>query len=295
MNCKTIAVLLTCHNRKEKTLESLQALFAQNLSSDFSLIVYLMDDGSTDGTSTAVSECYPGVKLFQGDGNLFWNGGMRYVFAKALEVGHDFYCWLNDDTMLYPDALQTLLDTYAKMVEQGYRQSIVAGSTQDAQSKEWSYGGYQQLGWFYPPFKGKPVIPNGTVQSCDLMCGNIVLIPTEVTDIVGNLDPELTHYAGDWDYGLRAKQHGCHLWIVPNYLGTCAQNPKPDPANNPNLQQGLKKIDRPKGLALQSVTLQPWSEWKLLMQRHGGLLWPIFWLLPYRKLILPRLFDRETT
>ena len=42
-----IAVLITCHNRKEKTLHCLQNLYKQSITCD----VYLVDDGSIDGSS----------------------------------------------------------------------------------------------------------------------------------------------------------------------------------------------------------------------------------------------------
>lgn len=290
MNCKTIAVLLTCHNRKDKTLESLGSLCSQDLSSDLSLVVYLIDDGSTDGTSEAIAATYPQVKIFRGNGSLFWNGGMRLAFTQAMKDNPDYYLWLNDDTVLYPSALQTLLITHEKLTAQQQEKAIITGSTQDPDSQEWTYGGYRQLGWFYPPFKCKKVLPESEPQPCDLMCGNFVLIPKSVVEVVGNLDPDLTHYAGDWDYGLRAKQKGCSVWVAPGYQGTCARNPKPAPGSTPTLQKGLKNINCPKGLALESVTLQPWEEWKLLMKRHGGMLWPIYSVLPYRKFLLSSVF-----
>ena len=49
---KNIAVLITCYNRKDKTLLCLESLFKQQgLGIDFSLAVFLVDDGSTDGTA----------------------------------------------------------------------------------------------------------------------------------------------------------------------------------------------------------------------------------------------------
>ena len=42
-----IAAILTCHNRKEKTLACLHSLFSIISTID----VFLVDDGSTDGTS----------------------------------------------------------------------------------------------------------------------------------------------------------------------------------------------------------------------------------------------------
>lgn len=53
---KTIAVLLTAHNRKEKTLLCLDFLFKQKQVEEYTIDVYLTDDGSTDGTSEAVKK-----------------------------------------------------------------------------------------------------------------------------------------------------------------------------------------------------------------------------------------------
>jgi GT2 family glycosyltransferase len=84
MNSDRTAVLITCHNRKPKTLACLAALFNQELSPEVTIDVYLVDDGSTDGTAEAVHQAYPQVKILQGDGSLFWNRGMRKAFAEAL-------------------------------------------------------------------------------------------------------------------------------------------------------------------------------------------------------------------
>lgn len=281
---KRIAVLITCFNRKQKTLDCLQALFNQVNVADVSLQVYLVDDGSTDGTGEAVQQKYPQVKVLQGDGNLFWNGGMRLAFDEASKDEPDFYLWLNDDTLLAPDALRTLLDTYYQLAETGLRKAIVAGSTRDPVTGVYTYGGKVQSRWWHP-LNLDSVEPTEKPQRCDTMCGNCVLIPREVAQVVGNLDPAFVHYAGDWDYGLRAKQKGCTVWIAPGYQGTCPANPKPQKQTNVTLGERINKVQQPKGLALEDVTLQPMKEWKVLTQRHAGFFWPIYWLLPYRRLL----------
>jgi len=125
MEYTSIAVLMTCHNRKLKTLLTLESLFKQTLTSEIALSVYLVDDGSTDGTSEGVQQKYPQVKLFSGDGNLFWNGGMRIAFSEAMKDEPDYYLWLNDDTVLAPEALNTLLATSRELFEQGEKKAIV--------------------------------------------------------------------------------------------------------------------------------------------------------------------------
>ena len=94
----SIAVLMTCHNRVNSTLECLAHLYEQTALDRVVLSVYLVDDGSSDGTGEQVHERFPDVNVLKGDGSLFWNGGMHRAFGEALKVGFDYYLWLNDDT-----------------------------------------------------------------------------------------------------------------------------------------------------------------------------------------------------
>lgn len=287
MNRDRLAVLLTCYNRSSKTLASLTALFNQEQKIAIKIDVYLVDDGSTDGTAKAVSQRYPQVKIIQGTGSLFWNGGMRVAFAEALKHDYDYYLWLNDDTILYPNALDKLLECFHSLQQQSEHPILLAGSTCDPQTNALTYGGVvRRSRW--RPLKFDLIEPSETAQRCDTINGNCALIPRKVVQIVGNLDPAFTHYAGDWDYGLRAGQQGCTIWVAPGYIGTCSQNYQfgSDEANpSVQLYEGLKKIGQPKGLAVREQTLHPLSEWKVFAQRHGGLLWLIYWLIPYRRLL----------
>lgn len=280
----TIAVLLTCFNRQEKTLACLQALFAQILPENINLTVYLVDDGSTDGTREAITKTYPQVKLFYGDGNLYWNGGMRWAFNEAIKDNPDFYLWLNDDTLLYPEALKTLWETYTQLEKKGEEKAIIAACTCDPQTGEFTYGGVL-LNHPFHPFKYEFLKPTDSPQKCDTMNGNCVLIPRCIVQLIGNLDEAFVHYIGDWDYGLRAKKAGGSVWIAPGYLATCSANLKPGRHQGVDLSKGLEKTNQPKGLVLEDETLQPIGEWKVFTKRHGGWLWPVFWLLPYRRLL----------
>ena len=288
-----IAALLTCFNRQEKTLACLEALFSQILPANVDISVYLVDDASTDGTKDAVLQTYPQVKIFSGDGNLFWNGGMRLAFSEAMKDDPDYYLWLNDDTLIEPEALSKLLATSHQLTEQGDTRAIVAGSTRDPQTGAFTYGGAVRSRWWHPIYL-QPVIPTELMQPCDTMNGNCVLIPRSVVEIVGNLDSTFKHYAGDYDYGLRSRQKGCTIWIAPGYVGTCAPNPHAgrQAATTLALAEQLKRVNQPKGLALQDITLQPFEEWKVYAKRHGGLFWQFFWLLPYRRIAWLSLIDK---
>ena len=50
--------------------------------------------------------------------------------------------------------------------------------------------------------------PNGRLQPCELINGNIVLIPRYVYQQVGTNDPYFQHAIGDNDYGYRVIEAG---------------------------------------------------------------------------------------
>jgi len=282
MNNLRIAVLMTCHNRKEKTLKCLESLFKQKSIDKFSIKVFLVDDGSSDGTGDAVIKTYPDVYLLHGNGDLFWNGGMRLAFSKAIEEKYDFYLWLNDDTYIYEDALSRTLDTYFKLLNDGYDKNILVGSAFDPDTKEFTYGGAVRSS-FWHPLKFRLIKPSPEeIISCDTMCGNFVLLPSKVVNIVGNLDENFKHAIGDYDYGLRAGKKSCKIWVVPGYVGTCSKNPPNVFVSNDSLYKKLKIVKTEKGL--------PMNQWKVYARRHGGIFWFLYWLMPYCRLILTSIF-----
>ena len=197
----SISVLITCHNRKEKTLQCLKALFCQKGLGDFYQIeVFLVDDGCTDGTPEAIRLDFPQVRIIQGNGKLYWNRGMHLAWETAAATkDFDYYLWLNDDTFLYKDALLNILNSADKT----NNISAICGSTISKELNIISYGGDSE--------KLRVLIPNGNLQEVFSFNGNVLLIPKFVFLKVGNLDNRFPHAIGDFDYALRISMPD--LWV----------------------------------------------------------------------------------
>lgn len=212
----SIAVLLTVHNRKEITVACLSRLFSQYNKGQYILSVYVVDDGSTDGTAEEITKLYPDVHLIKGDGTLFWNRGMHKAWeAAAKDKEHDFYLWLNDDTNIVPDCIERLLALSSANKDT----AIIIGSTcATGNPNQVTYGGWKN---------GKLVTDLTKPNKCETMNGNIVLIPKSVYDVLGMNDPTFRHCLGDTDYALRAKEHEIDCLTGLGIFGECDAHESP--------------------------------------------------------------------
>lgn len=269
-----VAVAMTCFNRREKTLASLEALHVAG-SAGVHLTVHLVDDGSTDGTGDAVRAAYPTVHVILGNGRLFWNGGMRVAMADALLSKPDAVLWLNDDTVLFPDALRRMLALWKMKESECGRHVIVVGSTQDPKTGRVSYGG-RQRGSTLRPFRFGLVTPDPhNPVSCETMNGNCVLFPSSIVSTVGELDAGFLHSMGDLDYGLRCGAAGHEIWVLPGYAGHCRN----DAPQREVMNRRISLRDYWKDVT--GFRKCPPGPWWLFCRRHGGVLGPLLFMKPY--------------
>jgi GT2 family glycosyltransferase len=270
-----IATLLTVHNRKEKTIVCLSALFACPLPKNYQMDVYLVDDGSTDGTSIAIKEKFPQVNIIQGSGNLFWNRGMHLAWTTAAKTkDYYYYLWLNDDTILYPNAILELI----ACSENESNQKIIVGSTCAVNdSHKITYGGRL--------FDKRLVKPSGQIQSCDYFNGNVALIPQQVYSIVGTNDSIFHHALGDFDYGLRAGKLGVRSVVAPHVLGQCDGHGRFEKWNDPQtpMWQRIQLLYTPLGHhPIESFIYE---------KRHNGIILACFrFFTNHLRVILPKLW-----
>lgn len=272
-----VAVIMTCFNRRVKTLACIDAVLAQADVDDVTLDFFVTDDASRDGTADALIGRHERIRMLKGNGSLFWNGGMRMAWADALRGDYDFFLWINDDTFLYPSALRSLVDTYDSAVPDGAA-AIVVGSTDDG-AGQISYGGELQRNWLLPLTLTR-IVPRDVAQPCDTFNGNCVLVSRAAATVLGNLDCGFVHAMGDTDYGLRARRAGVPMWVMPGYAGRCV--------NDHNVAGGYGDVSLPLTVRWEKAMgpkALPWRPWRLLCQRHAGWLWPIFWSWPYMKIV----------
>jgi GT2 family glycosyltransferase len=228
----SIAILITCFNRKEHTLKCLERLYSLGRTLD----IFLVDDNSTDGTLDAVQQLFPQVKLKKGNGNLFWNRGMCLAWEEAAKSDYEYYLWLNDDVVLYDYCLTEIMECSGMAGDN----AIISGIIESKDKSETLYGGSDQ--------HKKLILPNGEIQRIAYLNGNVVLVPKAVYHILGTLDPTYHHDMGDVDYGFRAQVKNIPVYITRRPIGYGEYNPLcRERVNNTTLVKRFKKLYSPLG------------------------------------------------
>lgn len=230
---RRIAVLMTCHNRRETTVRCLRRLLPQLGAGSR---VFLVDDGSDDGTGEAVRRLFGGsqVRLIPGDGTLFWAKGMSLAWeTAAAEGGWDGCLWLNDDAMLNEDAL-------AKLFAADDRRSLVVGQLVDATGRE--VYGLGVNGW---------------------MNGNFVYVPRRVAMKVGTICGAYAHAWADSDYAQRCRRRGVAIKGC-GVVGVTGWHPLRPALNGTSLGARWRLLFDPKGWNLHDLWLYRRRNWTAL-------------------------------
>lgn len=203
----SIAVLITCHNRKNLTVQCVDRVYRQAFDD---VDVFLTDDGCTDGTPEEVTKLFPRVNIIKGDGSLFWNRGMYVAWKEALKGDYNYYIWLNDDTSITNDCFVELL----KASQYFNDKAVIVGTTSArGNPSQITYGGRNE--------KERLIESIDMYNKCYTFNGNIVLVPQFVVDKIGIISDKFHHRFGDTEYGFRANREGIEVMTACGILGEC--------------------------------------------------------------------------
>ena len=282
-----IAVILTVHNRLDKTVACLNAVFNQREKySFFNVDVFLTDDGSTDDTSKILRNRFSAkpLHILSGNGNLYWNGGMINSWKAAIEHGgYDGYLWLNNDTIVLPNLWNELeqADEYSR--KQFGKGGIYVGSTKDPLTGEFTYGGFEFTNQW--TLKDRFLYPNGHFQLCQCAHGNVTYISHDVVEKMGILCEQYLHGGGDHDYTYLAYKAGFPLIVLKDYVGICENDHQQGGYADflsMSLKQRIKYLYSPLGFNLHNTLL--------LQKRCFPYRYPFVWLMGYLKAFFPKMY-----
>lgn len=290
-----IAVILTCYNRKAKTLACLDRLFhAQEVQGDVALTVFLTDDGCTDGTADAVRTTFAekDIHILQGNGQLYWAGGMLLAWKAAMRNkamsrsgNWDFYLLLNDDTFVMDGVFQELLSAHDYSLRTVGQAGIYSGITCDPHDPQRiTYGG----GVYADSARSKirELEPSGEPQLVERTNANILLVSRAVVEKVGIFHEGYIHSGPDIDYGIMVRKAGLPAWVTAHVCGTCQF----DHISDADVCRALMKMSLKERRAYLQNPLHREHDYLVFVKRHNPRKYPITWLLRKLRLFAPSLY-----
>ena len=204
---KFVYVIIPVHNRQETTLNCLANL--KRLGDLQRYRVVVVDDGSTDGTASAINSLYPEVKILNGDGNLWWTGAMAFGMKYAHAQGAEYFIWLNDDCFPQSQTLPSIVEFMETHPDTIASANFCTVKTTDPPI----YGGFRGR---------KSLAANpGEIIYVDGTSGWCVGIPAAVFRKIGV--PEVhkfPHYGGDSMYTLKATRSGFKACLLGDATAT---------------------------------------------------------------------------
>ncbi len=216
MSNVNVFVIIPVHNRLHLTRACVAALDQQTFR-DFTVVV--VDDGSTDGTASALEREFPEVTVLGGDGTLWWAGAMNVGVDWALRhaSSDDVIVTLNDDTVPPPGYLQCL------MAAQALRPRALIGSLLvSAADRRTIVDGGVHIHWptaKYSCDQASQPLPAGQANrpefyQVDVLSGCGTAIPLETFRTIGTYDERgLPHYGADYEFSCRALSAGFQLFV----------------------------------------------------------------------------------
>ena len=187
--------------------------------------LFLVDNGSTDGTLEKVPEMYPEVTLVKNTSNVGFlkgtNQGIRLSSGK-------FVLWLNPDTIVRPDSLRQMtefLEQHPKAGIVGPKVLNADGSFQPQCKRGMptpaaSLAYYMKLDRLFPKDRtlGQYLLrylPEDQSNQVDAVSGCCLMARRELIADIGLLDEDLKQWGEDIEWCVRAKKAGWEVWYYP--------------------------------------------------------------------------------
>ncbi len=201
---KLLVIVVTYNGMKwlDKCLES---VIHSTIKGD----LFVIDNGSIDGTVKHIELNYPSVILTQSSKNIGFGRANNIGFKFALDNGYDYVYLLNQDAWVEPDVFSRLISTHSANSNFGLLSPL-------------------QLNGSLSGFDRNFLSQCPRAMLSDLICSSLLpiyetefvmaahwMLPVATIKSVGGFSPTFKHYGEDGDYINRIKYIGKKVGIVP--------------------------------------------------------------------------------
>ncbi len=223
-----LTVIIVSWNVRDLLMACLRSLQADLARADLSADIWVVDNGSTDGTPEAVARDFPAVRLIARRDNPGFAAANNQALRAALETAPPRYFWLlNPDTEILPGATAALIAAMEAHPRVGVAGAGLLYPDGSLQHSAFRFPGLVQLAFdlFPMPARLYETRLNGRYPRrlyegkapffVDHPLGAAMMVRTEAVEQVGLLDEEYRIYCEEIDWCWRMRRAGWRALCVP--------------------------------------------------------------------------------
>jgi len=211
-----VAIVILNWNQYEDTAECLQSLRRVQAPT---FDVFLVDNGSTDGSAERLIAEFPEVYFVRNTENFGYAKGNNIGIRKALEYRADYILLLNNDTVVRDNFLAELVNVADREPAAGILGAKVV--YYDRPDLLWALGGSlkRPFGRIHMSGRDKPASDVSTgVREFDHVPGATMFVRSEVFRRNGLLDEDYFLNWEDAEFCIRVKRSGWRILAVPDSI-----------------------------------------------------------------------------
>lgn len=211
-----VAIIILNWNNYEDTKECLESV--ENITYP-NYKVFVVDNGSTDGSGERLAGDFPYFKFIWNEKNLGFSAGNNMGIKQALRSKADYVMLLNNDTIVDPGMLMPLVERMDADRGMGITApKIYSHSSIEQNNVLWFAGGKLRL--FYGKTRMVGYGERDTGQYDDIKdtswaSGCAMLIRASVFSKVGFLNPDYFNSLEDVDFSINVRKAGYKIIFVP--------------------------------------------------------------------------------
>lgn len=212
MSQPTVAAIVLNYNGKDLTLETLRSLEGMTYPS---LEIYVVDNGSTDGSYEAVAGIHQQVHQIRTDVNVGVAGGLNLGVREVMRHGYDYVLLLNNDIEVDPEMLTELV----KVAESDPSIGCVGPKSYYYwdRNRIWAAGGILRFRESVTRERGMNELDCGQYdrdEEVDYINGCALLVRSQIFDEIGLFDPMFHLAVEDADWCMRMKSRGYRCYYA---------------------------------------------------------------------------------
>lgn len=246
---KVLTIIVTYNGMQwlDKCLASLK-------NSSIPTDIFIVDNGSTDGSIELIEKIVPEATFIKSEENLGFGKANNIGLKYALKNGYDYVYLLNQDAWIEPDLLDKMIAASKGNPEYGILSPLQTNKEKTRLDKNFSTR--------IPPKLSSDLLCGQTLDNIyetDFTMAAHWLIPVDKLKIIGGFSPAFRHYGEDDNLIHRMIYKGFKIGIVPAAKGVHDRENRPLPLekerylnyvhttvklNNPNQKSHLTTLVR---------------------------------------------------